>query len=79
LVINDLYEADEVFFTGTAAEVTPVREIDDRAIGKGSRGPVTEKLQTMYFDLVHGRLEIYPEWLNLVDQTNNKIAGANNA
>jgi len=64
--IEELYEADEVFFTGSAAEVTPIREIDDNTIGNGSRGPVTEKLQTMYFDLVHGRLEIHPDWLNYV-------------
>lgn len=67
LVINDLYEADEIFFTGTAAEVTPVREVDDRVTGEGSRGPVTEKLQTMYFDLVHGRLDTHQPWLTLVD------------
>ena len=79
LVIDNLYEADEVFFTGTAAEVTPVREIDDRVIGEGCRGPVTEKLQTMYFDLVHGRLDVHPEWLNLVDQSSNKVAGVKNA
>lgn len=64
--IEQLYDADEVFFTGSAAEVTPIREIDDNTIGNGSRGPITEKLQTMYFDLVHGRLEIHPDWLNYV-------------
>jgi branched-chain amino acid aminotransferase len=64
--IEELYVADEVFFTGSAAEVTPIREIDDIAIGNGSRGPITEKLQTMYFDLVHGRLDIHPDWLNYV-------------
>lgn len=64
--IEELYAADEVFFTGSAAEVTPIREIDDNTIGNGSRGPITEKLQTMYFDLVHGRLEIHPDWLNYV-------------
>ena len=64
--IEELYDADEVFFTGSAAEVTPIREIDDNTIGNGSRGPVTEKLQTMYFDLVHGRLDIHPDWLNYV-------------
>ena len=52
---DEVYIADEAFFTGTAAEVTPIRELDGRTIGKGSRGPVTEKLQAMYFDLVHGR------------------------
>lgn len=64
--IEELYDADEVFFTGSAAEVTPIREIDDKTIGNGSRGPITEKLQTMYFDLVHGRLDTHKDWLTLV-------------
>ncbi len=64
--IEQLYDADEVFFTGTAAEVTPIREIDDNSIGNGSRGPITEKLQTMYFDLVHGRLDVHQDWLTVV-------------
>ncbi|RDH90164.1 MAG: branched chain amino acid aminotransferase [endosymbiont of Seepiophila jonesi] len=63
---DEVYIADEAFFTGTAAEVTPIREVDNRAIGSGSRGPITEKLQTMYFDQVHGRREQNPEWLTLV-------------
>jgi branched-chain amino acid aminotransferase len=63
---DEVYIADEAFFTGTAAEVTPIRELDGRAIGQGRRGPVTEKLQAMYFDQVHGRREQYPEWLALV-------------
>lgn len=63
---DEVYIADEVFFTGTAAEVTPVREVDDRMIGDGGRGPITEKLQALYFDLVHGRLDMHPEWLTLV-------------
>ena len=63
---DEVYIADEAFFTGTAAEVTPIRELDGRTIGKGSRGPVTEKLQTMYFDLVHGRSNLHPEWLTPV-------------
>ena len=63
---DEVYIADEAFFTGTAAEVTPIRELDGRTIGKGSRGPVTEKLQTMYFDLVHGRGNLHPEWLTPV-------------
>ncbi len=58
--------ADEAFFTGTAAEVTPIRELDGRAIGSGSRGPITERLQSMYFDLVHGRRDDYANWLTLV-------------
>jgi branched-chain amino acid aminotransferase len=64
---DEVYIADEVFFTGTAAEVTPIREVDNRTIGNGSRGPVTEKLQTLYFDVVHGRLDRHPEWLTLVN------------
>ena len=64
---DEVYIADEVFFTGTAAEVTPVREVDNRTIGNGGRGPVTERLQTLYFDVVHGRLDRHPEWLTLVN------------
>jgi len=63
---DEVYIADEVFFTGTAAEVTPVRELDDRIIGAGSRGPITEKLQTLYLDLVKGRSKLHPEWLTAV-------------
>ena len=63
---DEVYIADEAFFTGTAAEVTPIREIDNRAIGNGGRGPITEKLQTMYFDAVHGRLDNHREWLDTV-------------
>ena len=61
---DEVYVADEAFFTGTAAEVTPNREVDNRAIGEGKRGPITEKLQTMYFDQVHGRRDTHPEWLS---------------
>ena len=63
---DEVYIADEAFFTGTAAEVTPIRELDGRMIGSGSRGPVTGKLQSMYFELVHGRLEKYNDWLTFV-------------
>ena len=63
---DEVYVADEAFFTGTAAEVTPIREVDGRIIGSGSRGPVTERLQSTYFDLVHGRLDSHPEWLAYV-------------
>ena len=63
---DEVYVADEAFFTGTAAEVTPIREIDGRAIGNGRRGPITECLQSMYFDQVHGRRDEYPEWQTLV-------------
>jgi branched-chain amino acid aminotransferase len=64
--LDELYAADEVFFTGSAAEVTPIREIDDNVIGNGSRGPITKELQTMYFDLVHGRLDTHQDWLTVV-------------
>ncbi len=58
-----LFSADEIFLTGTAAEVTPVREVDGHVIGKGSRGPVTERLQSTYFDAVNGRLSGFEEWV----------------
>lgn len=63
---DEVYSADEAFFTGTAAEVTPIRELDNRAIGEGTRGPITEKLQSMYFDVVKGRNAKYAHWLTLV-------------
>ncbi|NOZ11113.1 MAG: branched-chain amino acid transaminase [Gammaproteobacteria bacterium] len=63
---DEVYVADEAFFTGTAAEVTPIRELDNRAIGSGARGPVTEKLQQMFFDQVHGRRGSHSEWLTVV-------------
>jgi len=63
---DEVYLADEAFFTGTAAEVTPIREVDNRTIGNGSRGPVTEQLQSLYFDVVHGRVEQYKDWLTVV-------------
>ena len=64
---DEVYIADEAFFTGSAAEVTPIRELDNRAIGNGGRGPITEKLQTLYFDTVYGRLDQYQNWLCYVD------------
>jgi len=63
---DEVYIADEAFFTGTAAEVTPIREVDGRMVGAGSRGPITERLQGMYFDQVHGRRREFPEWLTYV-------------
>jgi len=60
---DEVYVAEEAFFTGTAAEVTPIREVDGRQIGCGSRGPITEKLQTKYFDVVHGRSAKHQAWL----------------
>ena len=64
---DEVYIADEVFFTGTAAEVTPIREVDNRTIGNGSRGPITTQLQSLFFDLVHGRKPEYLQWLSRVD------------
>ncbi|MGH8514428.1 MAG: branched-chain amino acid transaminase [Gammaproteobacteria bacterium] len=63
---DEVYIADEAFFTGTAAEVTPVRELDGRRIGAGQRGPITARLQTLFFDQVHGRRTEHPEWLTPV-------------
>jgi len=63
---DEVYIADEAFFTGTAAEITPIREVDGRAIGTGTRGPVTKRLQGLYFDQVHGRRDEHPQWLTLV-------------
>jgi branched-chain amino acid aminotransferase len=63
---DDVYIADEAFFTGTAAEVTPIRELDSRVIGSGRRGPITQKLQSMFFDVVNGRAEKYRHWLSYV-------------
>jgi branched-chain amino acid aminotransferase len=63
---DELYIADEVFMVGTAAEVTPVRELDDRTIGAGSRGPVTEKVQNAYFDAVRGVHSPDKTWLSIV-------------
>lgn len=64
---DEVYIADEAFFTGTAAEVLPIRELDGRMIGEGRRGPVTEKLQSMYFDAVSGKRPVNAEWLTLVN------------
>ncbi len=64
---DEVYSADEAFFTGTAAEVTPIRELDNRAIGEGKRGPVTTQLQTMFFDCVKGRDTKHKDWLTYVN------------
>ena len=61
---DELYTADEIFMCGTAAEITPVREVDDRRIGAGTRGPITERVQKRYFEVVRG--DGHPEWLALV-------------
>jgi len=63
---DQLWLADEVFLTGTAAEITPVREVDNRAIGEGTVGPITKKIQTTFFDIVRGSDNSHPEWLSLV-------------
>jgi branched-chain amino acid aminotransferase len=63
---DEVYIADEAFFTGTAAEVTPIREVDGRVIGQGGRGPITERLQSLFFDQVQGRRTEHPEWLTPV-------------
>ncbi len=63
---DELYIADEIFMCGTAAELTPVREIDDRQIGLGTRGPLTERIQKRYFEAVRGEGQPHPEWLALV-------------
>jgi branched-chain amino acid aminotransferase len=61
---DEMYCADEAFFTGTAAEVTPIRELDRRIIGNGKRGPITEKLQSIFFDVVAGKNSRYAIWLD---------------
>jgi branched-chain amino acid aminotransferase len=63
---DEVYCADEMFLTGTAAEITPVREVDDRKIGAGARGPITRTIQTTFFDAVHGRDRKYESWLTRV-------------
>jgi branched-chain amino acid aminotransferase len=67
LVRTDLYNADEAFFTGTAAEITPIREVDDRVVGEGHRGPVTKELQGVFFSATKGELESYQSWLTYVN------------
>jgi branched-chain amino acid aminotransferase len=61
---GELYRADEVFMTGTAAELTPIREIDDMAVGEGVRGPITTEVQAIFEDALHGRSERYADWLD---------------
>lgn len=63
---DEMYCCDEAFFTGTAAEITPIRELDNRQIGEGKRGPITEKLQSLFFDVVAGKVPKYQHWLTLV-------------
>jgi branched-chain amino acid aminotransferase len=60
---DEVYVADEAFFTGTAAEVLPISELDGRSLGAGHRGPLTELMQKQYFDLVRGKIPEYSDWL----------------
>ncbi len=68
LVRTDLYNAEECFFTGTAAEITPVRMVDDRAVGEGHRGPITKELQGAFFAATKGETEAYASWLTYVNE-----------
>jgi branched-chain amino acid aminotransferase len=68
---DELYIAEEAFFTGTAAEITPIREVDNRVIGTGKPGPITKELQTAYFDCVHGREAKHGKWLTYVQAAKN--------
>ena len=63
---GELYPADEIFMTGTAAELTPIREVDDLQVGDGTRGPVTTEIQAIFEDALHGRSERYADWLDRV-------------
>ena len=68
LELNDLLNADEAFFTGTAAEITPIREVDEHIIGAGKRGAITEKIQTTFFNAVNGRDARFTKWLTPVEE-----------
>jgi branched-chain amino acid aminotransferase len=72
LELSDLTNADEAFFTGTAAEITPIRELDGQPIGSGSRGPITQAIQSKFFDVVNGRDDRFATWLTYL----NKAAAA---
>lgn len=63
---DEMYIADEMFFTGTAAEITPVREVDDRTVGTGTPGPVTNRIQKVFFDIVRGKNRIFARWLDVL-------------
>jgi len=63
---GELYLADEIFLTGTAAELTPLREIDDHPVGTGEPGPITREIQAVFEDALHGRSEAYADWLDVV-------------
>ena len=67
IIRTDLYLADEAFLTGTAAEVVPIRSVDDRPVGPGHPGRITKEIQQMYFATVRGEVDQYKEWLDYVD------------
>jgi branched-chain amino acid aminotransferase len=67
LIRTDLYTADEAFLTGTAAEVVPIRSVDDRPVGDGKPGPITKEIQRTYFATVRGEVDRYKDWLDYVD------------
>jgi branched-subunit amino acid aminotransferase/4-amino-4-deoxychorismate lyase len=75
LVRSDLYNADECFFSGTAAEITPIREVDDRAVGEGHRGPITKELQGAFFAATKGETEKYADWLTHVNHDRIRPGG----
>ena len=66
MIRTDLYTADEAFLTGTAAEVVPIRAIDDRIVGEGKPGPITKQIQEIYFGAVRGKVDRYQDWLDYV-------------
>ena len=63
---DELYIAEEIFLTGTAAEITPVREVDSRTIGTGNKGPITDKIQQTFFEIAHGNNSKFSKWLTSV-------------
>jgi branched-chain amino acid aminotransferase len=67
---DEVYIADEAFFCGTASEVTPIREVDGRVIGRGGMGPITRKIQGLYFDVIRGRVPKYKDWLTSYELPN---------
>jgi branched-chain amino acid aminotransferase len=67
IIRTDLYTADEAFLTGTAAEVVPIRSVDDRPVGDGKPGPITQKLKLTYFAAVRGEVDQYKDWLDYVE------------
>ncbi len=67
LIRTDLYTADEAFLTGTAAEVVPIRAVDDRPVGAGKPGPITQQIQQIYFATVRGEVDRYKDWLDYVE------------